>query len=329
MIATITARNVPQAYVEGLWTIQAYAKEDVSRNGPVLTVPSPVMLEIQEPTERVLFHPVRDANPFFHVMEFVWMMAGSNDAEWISQFNKQMMEYADDGYLRGAYGWRWKQGNQIARAIRLLRDDPFTRQCVLQMWDQLYDGPNARTSDRPCNTHIYFRIVDSKLDMTVCNRSNDFFWGMLGSNVVHFTMLHELVALSVGIPIGVYRVFTNNLHVYTDMPGFEEKFKNRVTHDWYKYDEVRTQPLLEKDERWEDFLADAYQMVDDGFSFGGWNTTWFQDVAYPMYEAYLDKGNRDYWIQSIGAPDWFRACSEWNIRRAGRSIIKGDNKKEQ
>jgi hypothetical protein len=77
---------------------------------------------------------------------------------------------------------------------------------------------------------------------------------------------------------------------------------------------VRTQPLLEADEKWEDFVADAYQMVDDGFDFD-YRTTWFKDVAHPMHEAYLDKTYRDHWIKSIGAPDWFRACSEWNTRR--------------
>jgi thymidylate synthase len=316
MVAKIRGDNVPLAYIEGLWVLNAYANvEEMTRNGNVKTVPGPVVLEIKNPTERVLFNPVRDANPFFHVMEFVWMMAGSNDAEWISQFNKRMMEYADDGILRGAYGYRWSQGDQITSAIRLLRESPDTRQCVLQMWDKAYDGPRARSSDRPCNTHIYLRISALGLEMTVCNRSNDFFWGMLGSNVVHFTMLQELIALAVGVPVGPYRVFTNNLHVYTDMPGFNDKWTYKVSHNWYKYDEVSPQPLLREDERFEDFMADAYQMVDEGLDFDGWNTEWFRDVASPMHDAYLEKWNRKHHIQRIGAPDWNLACSEWNTRR--------------
>lgn len=318
MIHTITCENVPRAYKEGKWKLRILGEEADSRNGPVISIPEPVLLEIQRPWERVLFDPVRDANPFFHVMEFVWMMAGSNDAEWISMFNKRMMEYADDGYLRGAYGWRWKQGDQIRRAARLLRDDPTTRQCVLQMWDQLYDGPNARTSDRPCNTHIYFRVNQRKasLDMTVMNRSNDFFWGMLGSNVVHFTMLHELVSLASGWNQGTYRVFTNNLHVYKEMPRFEELWRIGDIVDPYIYDDMRTQPLLEEGETLDQFLQDAETLVEAGDSpLFDFNTTWFKDVAIPMYRGYLEKHNRSHYIKSIGAPDWYLNCSQWNTRR--------------
>lgn len=312
----IYGANIPQAYTEGLWAMQVNGVSEDSRNGPVLTIPFPVILEIERPWERVLFNPVRDANPFFHVMEFVWMMAGSNDAEWISQFNKQMMEYADDGILRGAYGWRWKNpSDQLNKVVRQLRDDRSTRQAVLSMWDPQYDGPKARTSDRPCNTHIYFRVSqDGLLDMTVCNRSNDLFWGMLGSNAVHFTMLHELVVLATGLEQGKYRVFCNNLHVYKEMPDFKRKFEYRTVHDWYKYDDVTTQPLLAEGETYEDFIGDAKQMVENGLSFK-YRTAWFRGVADPMNDAYIDKQFRDEFIEEITAPDWKLACSDWNTRR--------------
>ena len=318
MVARISGVNVPQAYSEGLWVLQSYANvEMLSRNGPVKTIPCPTVLRIDRPWERVLFHPVRDANPFFHVMEFCWMLAGSNDAEWISMFNKQMMEYADEGILRGAYGWRWARDDQIGQTIGLLRNDPYSRQAVVQMWDYTLDGSRAQSSDRPCNTHIYFRVNElDELEMTVCNRSNDFFWGMLGSNVVHFTMLHEIIAHAIGRKMGAYYVFTNNLHVYTDMPGFEEKFRNRTVHDWYKYDEVRTQPLLEKDETWEMLRDDCKVLVEGGGLLPkDFNTEWMMSVGLPIHDAYLDKHNRTHLIESIGAPDWHRACSEWNKRR--------------
>lgn len=321
MIQTIHGTNVPDAFFEGRWVMEICGQKEETRNGPVLSIPYPVMLEIDRPWERVLFDPIRDANPFFHVMEFVWMLASSNDAEWIAQFNKRMMEYADDGILRGAYGWRWSNPTtQIQDTIHLLRTSPESRQAVISMWDPTYDGPEARTSDRPCNTHIYLRNVKGRLDITVCNRSNDFFWGMLGSNVVHFTMLHEFISQAVGLTIGKYRVFTNNLHTYTDMPNYEVIMKYKVRHDPYLTDDLRTQPLLDQEEKWEDFIADAITLVEDGFDFQ-WNTTWFNDVAAPMYNAYLDKENRDHFISCIGAPDWHRTCSEWNIRRKEAAIL--------
>jgi len=310
----IKGRNVPQAYKESIWVMKTYGDSGVSRNGPVISIPEPVMLTIQYPWERVLFDPVRDANPFFHVMEFVWMMAGSQNALWISQFNKRMLEYSDEGILRGAYGWRWSQHDQIRSAIRLLRKDPDTRQAVLSMWDPALDGSSAKSSDRPCNTHIYFRAGPTGLDMTVCNRSNDMIWGMLGANAVHMTMLHELVALASGFKQGVYRVFTNNLHVYPDMPNFNSIYrKTFACYDPYSYEEVRTTPLLDRNETYEMFMSDCRKMVDGDFE-DGFRTNWVENVAYPMYEAYLGEHRIDY-IRQIDAPDWERACSEWNARR--------------
>lgn len=314
MITEIFGSNAPEAYTDGLWKLAICGVEGESRNGRVITIPGPTTLEIVNPMERVLFHPTRDANPYFHLMEFVWMMAGSNDAEWISQFNKRMMEYADDNILRGAYGWRWANPSpQVSDAIALLQESPGTRQAVLSMWDPTYDGPSARTSDRPCNTHIYLRGDRGRLDMTVCNRSNDFLWGMLGSNVVHMTMLHELIARATGLPLGFYRVFTNNLHVYPDMPRFEEIWNDRTDYDYY--DRVSPLPILQENETYEEFVGDAKQMVEHGLPFS-YRTEWFRTVAEPMHEAYLYPEMREELNSTIAAQDWRLVCQEWCARRA-------------
>lgn len=318
MIQEIHARTAPEAYVEALWKMQVCGEKSDSRNGPVLSIPYPVVLEIQEPTHRFLFDPIRDANPFFHIMEFCWMMAGSNDAEWLSMFNKRMMDYADDGVLGGAYGYRWVNPvDQLEEVIALLKKEPDTRQAVISMWDPYLDGPNARNSDRPCNTHIYFRVnKHDELDMTVCNRSNDLIWGMLGSNVVHFTMLHELVSRAAGYYQGLYRVFTNNLHVYTEMPKFEEIFNHRALHDPYRTDEVSPQKLLWGDETWVDFREDCVRLVEGSLLEGwGFKTRWMNTVGINVHDAYIFKENRDLCVGKILASDIGRACTEWCDRR--------------
>ena len=115
--------------------------------------------------------------------------------------------------------------------------------------------------------------------------------------------------------MGKYRVFCNNLHVYTDMPDFKEKFNNRTVHDWYKHDEVSHQPLLDlgEDETFEDFMGDAFQMVESGLSLG-YRTKWFNNVAEPMHDAYLYPEDREEIIPLITAPDWKLNCSDWNTR---------------
>jgi thymidylate synthase len=313
MAVTINARNAEEAYHECLWKIKAHGNKERSRNGAVITIQEPVILSIYNPIERVLFNEARDANPFFHVMEFVWMLAGSAGAGWISQFNRRMQEYADKGSIHGAYGWRWRYAfnrDQIAITISKLQANPYDRKAVIAMWDADLDC-ETWANDHPCNTHIYFRIVNGKLNMTVCNRSNDLIWGMLGANVVHMTLLHELVALEVGAEIGVYTVMTNNLHIYE--------------HHWHylesiaapRYYDYSTSPLLTGGESYDDLADDCSDFLHES-TLPSYRTEWMANVAGPIYRAWQKRKMKEPYLsilEEIHAQDWRVACREWCERK--------------
>lgn len=319
----ISGETVPELFSEAWWAMRLNGKEEQSRNGPVMTIQEPVELVLRNPTERVLFDSRRDANPFFHVMEVVWMFSGGSDVKWISQFNNQYKQYAEpNGQVWGAYGARWMDHfgpgwtdenpmNQIEAVIRVLLKDHTSRQAVIGMWDPSMDL-EAEVRDLPCNTHIYLRIVNGRLNMTVCNRSNDMVWGALGANVVHMTYLQELIAAGVGIPVGVYRVLSNNLHVYKDREDVKKLWDTNYPVDYYLQG-VKTYPLLHEGESVQHLLRDCQDMIDmpnaECFS-----TKWMQNVAFPMYKAYLDKERRNEWIEKIAAEDWRLACQQWSDR---------------
>jgi hypothetical protein len=311
----IVARNAPAALAEGQWKFNCCdPRVEETRNGEALVLQEPVILQIWHPTERVITCPQRDANPFFHVMEWVWMLSGSSEVLWLTKFNKNMATFADRGILRGAYGYRWfrhAQFDQVGAVIGVLKENPDSRRAVLTMWDP-YEDLSTVWKDIPCNTHIYFRRVNGKLDMTVCNRSNDFFWGMLGANVVHMTYMHELIALSTGIPIGVYRVFSNNVHIYLGIEGYPALQTSPLVKDVYH--SALPYPLLQDDETWVHLQDDASAMMG-GCKGNELRTKWFRNVAYPIMMAYLDKEARDLHIDFIKAEDWKIACSEWAKRR--------------
>ena len=315
MAVEIVGRNVPHAYEDMLWQLKVSSEEENSRNGLVKTIQRPVELTIYNPLQRVLFDPARDANPFFHVMEFVWMMSGSKDLAWIKRFNSGFEKYSDDGKtLPASYGYRWRKHwhhDQITVLVDHLRNDITSRRAVLAMWDPFADqSPIAKLgADLPCNTHIYFRVIGSQLDMTVMNRSNDAIWGMMGANVVHMTLLHELVAHGVGVKIGTFRIYTNNLHIYE--------------HHWhllnvpqcidpYREQGIESIPLLRKDESYRQFILDC-----EGFVLKDQPpiTYWMRTVAKPIADAYLNKGDRKRRIADIEAPDWKLACEQWVERR--------------
>jgi len=323
VIIEINGRNAPQAYVEGLLKFRICGQLEQTRNGEAIVLPAPTFLTIQFPEERLLNCPVRHANPFFHCMEFVWMMAGSNDAGWISQFNKRISSYADDGVLRGAYGWRWANPIfQITQQIELLKKDPGTRQAVLSMWDPVYDGACALTSDRPCNTHIYFRVDETdSLNMTVCNRSNDFVWGMLGANVVHMTLLQELMASAAGFQLGMFHVFSNNCHLYTNLPHFESVYNTTLDVDIYKGVDRCEEllPILAGGVTYQEFMAECEEFLLGAATF---KSEWLQWVALPIKNAYLSKSNsQERWdhINRIISPDWHIVCHDWARRVADKN----------
>ena len=52
---------------------------------------------ILTPCERVLLYPERNANPFFHLYESLWMLAGRNDVAGPARYAKNMNNYSDNG----------------------------------------------------------------------------------------------------------------------------------------------------------------------------------------------------------------------------------------
>lgn len=209
--------GIQDAYPELLMLVNRSGVVRESRNGKVKCLPEAILLTFRCPLDRVLTCKLRRANPFFHVAEAIWMLAGRNDVSYVRHFNKQMYTYSDDGNVfNAAYGHRWRkhfQRDQLLEAALMLKANPADRRVVIGMWDARQDL-NSKSLDLPCNTQIMFRIEHGKLNMTTTNRSNDLIWGLCGANWVHMTILQEWMAAAVGVPVGIWQHMTNNLHVY-------------------------------------------------------------------------------------------------------------------
>lgn len=322
MTHILKVRNVNHALVEGLWWLKAAGVPELSRNGPVLVAPGPVITEYTHPTERVLYHPVRDANAVFHLLESLWMLAGRNDAASLLPFNSNMANYAEaDGTFHGAYGYRWRRhfdSNQLNAIAAELRDDPQSRRAVLGMWDPYVDL-NANKKDLPCNTHAYFDLRGGALNMTVCCRSNDAVWGAYGANAVHFSILQEVLAHTLCAPVGVYRQMSNNFHVYLANPQVVKLLDCIETASVDPYLLAHAPPvvpLLLPEETMREFLLDC----QDLFVFPEtkvWRTQFFATVAYPLMNSYLRRklGDTSWELDKIADCDWKAAFAQWVVRR--------------
>lgn len=320
MITEIRGYSGPQLFRESLWKIRIHGEREETRNGPVLTIQTPTVLTLHNPMRRVLTDATRDANPFFHVMEFIWMMAGSRDIKWIARFNKNMMSFSDNGVIQhAAYGYRWRKHfemDQIRKAILLLQKNPHDRRVVINMWSPVCDlGREGK--DFPCNTQLMFRVINGHLNMTVINRSNDLIWGALGANLCHMTMLHELITSFAGLKLGDYIVFTNNLHMYESVPNFEYYTKHVPDQRDIYRSEAAPYPLVQSGETYDDFVADCEDLVSLPYTGSpSIRTKWMRYVGSEIYKVWLQrKLGRPYNTQAIKATDWRIACEEWISRR--------------
>ena len=82
----LEVRNVHDALIRGVDLLEAENFREQTRNGEVYRSKTPVTTVYEKPKERVLFWEERDANPFFHFMEGLWMLTGRNDLEFVKRY---------------------------------------------------------------------------------------------------------------------------------------------------------------------------------------------------------------------------------------------------
>lgn len=344
----LTARNINDAWKAAKILLAANHVERPSRVGPVWEAPEPVTTVYLRPCERVLFDPVRDANPFFHFFEGLWMLAGRQDVTTIAQFNQRIASYSDDGvHFHGAYGYRWRQyfdmeggaepgfPDQLNAIVRMLRKSHDERRAVLAAWDPVSDLERPDLKDLPCNTHLYFLIRNGHLTMTVCCRSNDIIWGCYGANVVHMSMLQEYLAARIGVPVGAYYQVSNSWHAYVERwqqyvvgDGTQDPNINIAAYTklpiWPSKcggqkadtDAVTPYHMVTVPEAWDDDLQ-AWFNGDDP---NGMVNPFFPQVAARLLQAWYSY-KQDDWVRAMhyvslcAASDWALAAQLWLLRR--------------
>lgn len=341
----IKERNVNGLYKKGMRWLHEFGQLETSRAGKVRVMATPVVSVYERPTERVLFDTRRNANPFFHLYESLWMLAGRNEYNslnmYVSDFGSRFGEKTGD--IHGAYGHRWRNHfgfDQLEAIITRLNISPADRQCVLQMWDAtpeltspedhaeiLLEGGddlNGAWKDRPCNTHIYFRVrAGVLLDMTILCRSNDVVWGAYGANAVHFSILMEYVAGRLGVEVGTMYQVSNNYHGYI---ATMDSVWPPTGGDPYHEGEVTTMQIGDHWDEWDTDLVTYMHWHDRLVATGAhgeypeFTNQWFLTVAMPMAKAYwkykhAEKVSAVAMAETVMASDWRVAAVEWFKRR--------------
>lgn len=328
----IRVQNVNEALPIGLQHLRAHGVHASSRNGPVLVAPEPVTTVYEKPWQRVLFSPERDANPFFHLVESVWMLAGRNSVRDLTPYVRRMQDFSDNGEtLWGAYGDRWRTwfgSDQLLWVINQLKNDPTDRRAVLSMWDCRMDVFRASIGGRdvPCNTHIYPTIGPQGLSLTVCCRSNDIIWGAYGANAVHFSVLQEFLASAINVPMGPLYQVSNNFHAYVDVM---EKYGECQAE---QRDYPLHQPLCLATIDPKDFLEQCELLFSSSTDLAEYQPSneWLRQTVRPAmlaHRAYRAKrwDTAFSWASRIADEAWAEACHQWLQRRQAAALRAADD----
>ena len=178
-----------------------------------------VSFTITDAVQRHVALPARRANLIFSFAEALWYLAGTNDLSFISYYAPGMTKYSADGRtLQGtAYGPRIFNYprvdlDQWARIRTVLREDPDSKRAVIQIFDPI-ELRESNNIDVACTLALQFLIRDGALCTVGFMRANDAFRGMV-SDIFSFTMLQELMARQLGVPVGTYHHHVGSMHVY-------------------------------------------------------------------------------------------------------------------
>ena len=294
----------------------ALAREGIvenSRNGRVLRFREPVVTKYREPWHRANFTEGRDANPFFHIAEGCWMLAGREDVEFLAYFNKGMTQYSDDGVVFNApYGHRLRRAfghDQLEEIAHLLSQDPDSRQAVAQIWDN--KDLSKYTLDKACNMILVFAVNDGYLQLTIYNRSNDAVYGAVtGANPVHMSMIQQWVADKVGLPMGNLYFVSNNMHVYLDLYPHWERMR-------YELSPIHGEPsAYHQMGTLQEFEGACNTIMYDYIT--DYDSQFMRFVAGPILNAWrARKIDEDPWVWLKKCEDYalLEACKEWIRRR--------------
>ena len=242
--------------------------------------------------------------------------------------------------------------DQLDILVAHLKADPNSRRAILSMWNVEDDllkigGGGHKSNDVACNLNVMFsirnvvsdganpphpdwKITEQILDITVTNRSNDLIWGMLGTNHCTFTILQEYMAARIGVEVGRYHHFTNNLHVYTWNWKPDEWLAWESKHGGFiDYSNMCNRPAhLVLDS--EAFDAEVKTVVE-GFKgeirgprpeLDALTEPFLRGVAGPMFRAfelhrlYGETTQALRMADTIASDDWRLAASNWLERRA-------------
>jgi thymidylate synthase len=247
----------------GVGTIAIFAKTkeyDMGDGFPIIT------------TKKIVFNSIK--------AELLWFLSGSSDVRELQKLGSHIWDQnaissywepyaAFVGDLGRTYGVQWRRWktvdgreiDQIDRAIRLIKNNPYSRRILVSTWnpgelDAFEQYPPA-TALCPCHGYFEFFVARGKLSVMMVQRSADMFLGV-PFNISSYALLLHMVAQVTGLkPFRLIHV-TGDTHIYFD---HFEQVRQQLKRDPYPLPKLVLNPNIKNidDFRMDDIDIKGYQ----------------------------------------------------------------------
>ncbi len=184
----------------------------------------------------------------------------------IKTFEKRVLQDAGFaarwGELGPVYGKQWRRWrtadgreiDQVAEALRLIRDEPASRRIIVEGWNV---GELEQMALPPCHKNYQFWVADDRLSVALYQRSADTFLGVVW-NCITAALFLSIMADQAGLRAGEVVWFGADVHLYLN---HIEQAREQLRREPRPFPQLR---ILRKADsfdsyRLEDFAVEGYQ----------------------------------------------------------------------
>ncbi len=176
-------------------------------------------ISMQNPRDRILTNPIRRFNCVEAAARLVWTLGANNRTEDISFYQPKARAYSDNQItIPGSnYGMRIFESrpglNQAEGVIKKLENEVGSRRGAIAIWQP--EDAVRDLNDIPCAFGMFFHLREDQLILTTVMRSNNAFL-LLPYNMFEFSLLGEMIAVTLGVKLGPYVHFAASMHIFDD-----------------------------------------------------------------------------------------------------------------
>jgi thymidylate synthase len=243
----VFTHGVPKSDRTGTGTVSVFGHQmrfDLAEGYPLVT------------TKRVHFPSV--------AKELLWFLRGEGNVRSLQEDGVTIWdEWADEeGDLGPVYGVQWRSWptpdgghvDQVAEAVRLLREEPDSRRIIVSAWNV---SELAEMALMPCHAFFQLYVSSGRVSCQVYQRSADVFLGV-PFNIASYALLTHLFAQQADLDVGELVWTGGDCHIYDN---HREQVETQLSRSPFPYPtlQLRRRPPTIFDYAYEDFEVLGYE----------------------------------------------------------------------